>query len=299
MTVLRNDGLSRRPRREPRSSRHHGLVLFFALVFASIALLALSRADNGAITWLRRRTAETLAPALEIASGQAARIRQARQQIGTYFDLFDELERLKQENQQLRQWQTRATELESDLEHYRDLLNGVKDSPFRFVTGRVIAEGRGPFARSCLINAGSLQGIRDGYAVVNGDGLVGRVLDSGERASRVLLVTDLNSRVPVSIGPAHIRGVLIGDNTDLPRLAFLPGGAVIAEGLEVSTSGQDGVLPRGIRIGTVVRAGRGYAVKLHADLSRLEFVSALFADTPMLDLVERSGVSNRILSAGR
>src|SRR5690606_34194086 len=115
----------------------------------------------------------------------------------------------------------------------------------------VIADTRGPFVRSVLVNAGAAQGVKTGYAAVNGDGLVGRTILVGEQASRVILLNDLNSRTPVLVGPSAVRAVLAGDNSAEPLLEFVPEGAGLFVGDEVVTSGDEGLLPRGLRIGVV------------------------------------------------
>ena len=95
-----------------------------------------------------------------------------------------------------------------------------------FVTGSVIADARGPFLRSALINLGRDNGVRVGYAVIDGDGLIGRIVDAGTSVARVLLLNDLNSRIPVLVGPAGIRALVSGDNSAELKLDFLPDGAV-------------------------------------------------------------------------
>ena len=126
--------------------------------------------------------------------------------------------------------------------------------PCTIVTGSVIADARGPFLRSALINLGRDNGVRVGYAVIDGDGLIGRVVDAGSSVARVLLLSDLNSRIPVLVGPAGIRALVSGDNAAELKLEFLPDGASLYAGDEVYTSGSEGVLPRGLRVGVVTGA---------------------------------------------
>lgn len=133
-----------------------------------------------------------------------------------------------------------------------------------------------------LINLGRKQGIRDGYAVIDGDGFIGRVVHSGDKAARAILVNDLNSRIPVVVGPAAVRGVLIGDNSSEPKLEFLPNSAAVYAGDSVSTSGHGGMLPRGLQIGVVAGSDKPYRVRTHASLGDLEFVSVLFYDSPVV-----------------
>lgn len=266
-----------------RKSRSGGLLLF-ALYFLCVVLLVFSRLENSQIREARGILADFVAPVLQAASQPAIYARRGKDQLVDYLDLFHELDRLKEENQNLKHWQWQAQRLERRLESLRGLLNAVEEAALKYTTAQVIADARGPFARSILVNAGRTRAIREGYAVINGDGFVGRVVHAGDSASRVLLVTDLNSRIPVFVGPSAVRAVLVGDNGTTPKLEFLPNSARVFEGDEVSTSGHAGMLPRGLRIGSV-RAGkdkRQFRVQPHAGLSELEYVSILFFDTPVV-----------------
>ncbi len=256
--------------------------LLFALYFASLVLLVFSRLENDHIREVRGLFTELISPVLHAASQPAIYARRSKEQLVDYLDLFEELDRLKEENQTLRAWELRAQRLERRLEHMNALLNAVEETALKFASGHVIADARGPFAKSVLINLGRKQGIRNGYAVINGDGFVGRVVHSGDTAARVILINDLNSRIPVVVGPAAIRAVLVGDNADQPRLEFLPDSAPVFKGDTVSTSGHGGMLPRGLQIGAIAGSSKKYRVRTHATLGELEYVSVLFYDSPVV-----------------
>jgi rod shape-determining protein MreC len=268
-----------RPR---RSWRAPGELLNFTLYFLCAVLLILSRIGHGALIDMRDRFVDLTAPALEVASAPAIMGRQAMARVRSYVGLLGEIDRLKAENDELKQWEWRAKQLERNVAHLRSLLNAVDEPGLHFVTGRVIADTRGPFLRSALINLGRDDGVRVGYAVINGDGLVGRTVDAGNRVARVLLLNDLNSRIPVLVGPAGVRGLASGDNSAELKLDFLPDGATLYPGDEVYTSGSDGVLPRGLRVGVVAGVPGAFKVRPHAELSSLDAVSVLFFDTPAL-----------------
>ena len=186
------------------------------------------------------------------------------------------------ENEQLKHWESRAKLAERNITQLRSLLNAVDEPALHFTSGSVIADARGPFLRSALINLGRDQGVRIGYAVINGDGLVGRTVDAGASVTRVLLLNDLNSRIPVLVGHAGVRALASGDNGAELKLDFLPDGASVHPGNEVFTSGSDGVLPRGLRVGVVTGSPGAFRVRPHADLSALDVVSVLFFDAPAL-----------------
>lgn len=267
---------------EDRSPKGGGGLLF-TLYFACIILLVFSRLENSQIRHIRGLFSDLASPVLQAASQPAIYARRSKEQLVDYLDLFHELDRLKEENQKLRYWRWQAQRFERRLARMRTLLNAVEEPTLDFKTGYVIADARGPFVRSVLINLGRSHGVKNGYAVINGDGFVGRIVHSGANASRAILLSDLNSRIPVLVGPAAVRAVLVGDNSGQPRLEFLPNGIAIHEGDEVATSGHGGMLPRSLQIGVVVSDGvKGYRVRPHAALDELEYVSVLFFDSPVV-----------------
>jgi rod shape-determining protein MreC len=272
--------------RQPRSWRASGELLNFALYFLCAVLLILSRIGHGAVVDLRDRLVDLSAPLLEAASAPVIMGRQTLARARSYVGLTEEIDRLKAENDQLKQWEWRAKLLERNVANLRSLLNAVDEPALHFVTGNVIGDARGPFLRSALINLGRDNGVRVGYAVINGDGLIGRTVDAGASVARVLLLTDLNSRIPVLVGRGGVRGLALGDNSAELKLDFLPDGAVLYPGDEVYTSGNDGVLPRGLRVGVVTGAKGSFRVRPHVELSALDVVSVLFFDTPLLTSVD-------------
>lgn len=284
MSVLRSDPYSRASRTWGRRARGvTGGVTLFALMFTSLALMVMSRLNHTWVHSMRGELVEAMLPTLETVSVPAIRLQQFRRKVGAYVKVLSEIDRLEQQNEQLHRWESRARELEREIARYRELLNAKDTRTFAFVTGRVVADGRGPFARSVILNIGRTEKIRDGYPVVNGKGLVGRTLNAGATASRVLLLTDPNSRVPVVFGKSETRGVLTGDTTSTPPVKFTPQNARPAIGDVVRTSGHGGMFPPGLSIGTVSEVQPVIRVKLHADTDRIDFVSVLLFGRPETD----------------
>jgi rod shape-determining protein MreC len=283
MRVLRNDSFARRSGGNHRR-RSRGVAIF-SLMLLSVALLVLSRIDNSVVHNARRTLVDLAAPALATVTQSLAPVRSLRERLAAMAVTREEMDRLKAANQQLAGWEARARELERRLADLSGLARVVAEAPIEFATVRVIADAGGPFARSVLVNGGSETGLRAGYPVISADGLVGRVLETGPRAARLLLLTDLNSRVPVLIGEQHVRGILAGDNTPSPRLVHLPAHVQVAAGEAVVTSGVGGLFPRGLRIGIVAATDAGPRVALHARLDEIEHVSVLFHFSPALDLI--------------
>ena len=146
--------------------------------------------------------------------------------------------------------------------------------------------------------------MKPGFPVIDAQGLVGRLLETGSRVARVLLLTDLNSRIPIEIGRLGVRGIMVGDNGVTPRIEHLPADALIAVGDDVSTSGVGGIFPRGLRIGTVTDDGTSFRVAPRARFDELDYVSVLLYESPSLEAAagdksgrNRDAVSRRVGSS--
>ena len=250
------------------------------LFFLSFALMALSRLDHPAIKELRAEAEALVAPALSTAMLPLDPARRLARQVQSSYDGFAELERLKGENQRLKQMESRARDLERKIGELANLTKTLEQQRIEYRTVRVIATSNGGFLHSALLEAGTEQGIRVGQPVINADGLLGRIVEAGRRTSRVLLLTDINSRVPVMVGANQVRAILAGDNLPEPRIALLPQGATIDNGEEITTSGLGGMFPRGLRIGIAALTPGGARAQLDAELGDLEYVSVLLFDNP-------------------
>jgi rod shape-determining protein MreC len=249
---------------------------YSALVLAAFALMLLGKADIIIIERARVAVTDAVVPVLEILSEPASSLMRVVDKIVEMRDLHSGFERLKQENKQLRQWRDVAAELQAENLALRRLTHFVPPKSPKVITGRVISNTGGPFVRSILVNVGSGQGVRRGMAAVTGTGFVGVVVEVGERHSRVLLMTDLNSQIPVVVQTTRDPGVVSGDNSARPRLFFLPQNARVSAGDPVVTSGAGGVLPAGLLVGVISAiSDAGARVKPLVDWDRLEFVRFL------------------------
>lgn len=254
---------------------------FLALIALSIALLFLGKANVGVIEALRTRTTDILTPVLVTISEPVDAFHKAVSRVQRLTSLIEENERLREENARLLRWQAVGRTLEQENENYRQLLNALSDPLVLPITARVVGDSGGPFVRTLLVNAGRRDGVHVGQAVVAPLGLVGRIAEVGDRSARVLLLTDLNSRIPVVLEQSRHKGILVGDNSAFPRLEFLPATAAVAPGDRVVTSGDGGMLPAGRPIGIISSVtDQRVRVQTFTDWSRLEYVSVLRYDLP-------------------
>ncbi len=250
--------------------------MFFSLVVAAFAVMLLGKAETVVVDRARVLVADMLTPILGMASRPAGAVADAVENLRELAVLRSENERLKAQNEQLLTWVAQARHLDGENRRLRQLLQFVPEQAANQVTGRVVADSNGPFVRSVLVNAGAGDGVQRGHAALSGAGLVGRVAEVGRRSARVLLITDLNSRVPVLVESSRQRAILIGDNGPRPALQHLPPDLELAPGARIVTSGEGGVFPPGVPVGVVAKADAGVArVRPFADLERLEYLRLL------------------------
>ena len=188
-----------------------------------------------------------------------------------------ENERLVKENVRLKEWYRSAIALSAENKSLKRMMNASFERPAAFLTTRVIADHNRAFSQTLLVPVGSGQGVQKNQAVLSENGLIGRVIEVGERSARILLVTDINSRIPVMVEGQDLHAVLAGGNTASPALAHLPAEAMseakIANGMTVMTSGKGGIFPPGLPIGRAVLQEDGDVhVDLLSDLGRLFIV---------------------------
>ena len=246
---------------------------FVLLAAAAVALMLLSKSNSGAVERFRVVVLDAASPVLEVLSQPAITISRVTEEVRYLVYLHDENSRLREENARLKHWRAAAIHLQQKNVGLSALLGARNDPASSFVAARVIGDSGGPFVRTALLNSGARDGVTKGQAAINGDGLVGRIAEVGVRSSRILLVTDLNSRVPVILEPSRDRGVLEGDNSNRLRLSYLPAGAQVSPGDRVVTSGHGGVFPPELPIGVVTAVADGIIhVQPFVQFQRLDYV---------------------------
>ncbi len=275
---------------------------FASLVAACFLLLVVQRAEVPVLEKLRIAAVDFLAPTVDFVSSPITTVTEFAEDFRSLVSLRAENAELKAEIERLRQWRDVALRLDVENQSLRTLVNYAPPPGGKQITGRVIADAGGAYVRNLLIAVGASQGVVRGLAAVSGEGFIGRVTDVGERTTRVLLITDLNSKIPVTVGARAERAVLAGDNSALPRLIYLTQENDVAPGDPVVTSGHGGMLPPGLPIGTVETVSeRGVTVRPLADWQRIDHVRLLdygLAQTPASDL-PTSGAPARPVSGPR
>jgi rod shape-determining protein MreC len=246
---------------------------FALLMMAAIGLMMLGKVDAVLFDAMRARVTDAVAPILDAFSRPTAAVANGIDNLQSLARLREENARLRAENAALQQFQQAAYRLEAENLSLRALMNYNPEARHAFITGRVIAGDRGAFVRSLAISLGADHGVRDGQAVLGSRGLIGRIVQTGARSARLLLITDLNARIPVLVERSRHRAVLGGDNSDQPRLLHLPAEIDVHVGDRIVTSGHGRLFPAGLPVGIVVLVEEGLVrVMPLEDLDRLEYV---------------------------
>ena len=248
------------------------LSLTLCALFA-VVIAFLGRADAAFFDRVRVTLSDFAEPALSQMRTPLVAVERWVDNAGSFLTTFQDNIALKKQNAELHKWQNVALSLENKLHRYEILLNAVRDPVLPTVTARVIGEASRPFIKSMVLNVGAEQQVKKGQAVVDERGLLGRIYVTGQNTSWVILLTDLNSRVPVVIEPFHRRAILTGDNTPAPQLELDVGDGPVKPGDRVVSTGDGGLLPPDLPIGTVMREGTTLRVVLFARPGTSDFVS--------------------------
>ncbi|MBI1218429.1 MAG: rod shape-determining protein MreC [Rhodobacteraceae bacterium] len=251
-------------------------ILVGMMAFVLIALFLLWRVDSPRVERFRTMLVDRFVPSFSWLMLPVTRVTVMAESFQSYVRIYEQNQELRRELQQMKAWKEAALQLEQKNAKLLDLNQVRLDPSLTHVTGVVLADSGSPFRQSVLLNVGARDGIVDGWAVMDGLGLVGRVSGVGETTSRVILLTDSNSRIPVTIEPSGQHALLQGDNTAIPPIDFVENPDLVRPGDQVVSSGDGGVFPAGLLVGQVAEGpDRRLKVRLAADYERLDFLRVL------------------------
>lgn len=246
------------------------------LLLCLLGLFLVWRIDSPRVERFRAQVVDRIVPNFEWAMAPVTGTINILRDFQSYQRIYQQNQELRRELQQMKAWKEAALQLEQENARLLDLNNVQLDPRLTFITGVVMADSGSPFRQSVLINVGARDGIVDGWAAMDGLGLVGRTSGVGERTARVVLLTDTSSRVPVTIQPSGQKAMVVGDNTAAPPVDFIEDLDQVRAGDRVLTSGDGGVFPPGLAIGQIAKDPNGrIRVRLAADTERLEFLRVL------------------------
>ena len=251
-------------------AKKFALVLLFLSAFV---LMLVNKTDTAIIEKTSSLATDVVSPVIDVLVIPA-------RAVADVYDYLKELKQIHQENQELRrenrkllQAKDRAQALEIENRILARLLNYVTPPEAKFITARVIAEEGDAFSHSLIAYTGEAKGVRKGQVVLSNRGVVGRIEQVGKLYSKIILITDINSKIPVMVERTRVRGILTGDNTPTPKMVFIPLEAELTVGDRIVTSGVAGVFPAGLPIGKISSIEKNNVkIKTFTNLERLEYV---------------------------
>ncbi|MCL4116482.1 UNVERIFIED_CONTAM: hypothetical protein GTU68_046059 [Idotea baltica] len=262
-----------------------------------LAVFLVWRIDNTRAERFRSAVIDKVVPNMDWAMTPITKISQMAEDFQSYERIYQQNQELRRQLQQMKAWREAALQLEQENARLLDL-NNVKLNPRRtYLSGELITDSGSPFRQSAIINIGKRDGVKEGWAAMDGLGLVGHIAGLGENTSRVIFVTDTASNIPVVIKPSDQKAILIGDNSLLPQLQFIESINQIKPGDRVFTSGDGGVFPSGLLVGQVALGADGILrTKLSADYRRLKFLR-IIRHTPATPIAEPDRLIGPVLPA--
>ena len=195
--------------------------------------------------------------------------------VKTHFTFYDDYQNLKNELYILKAQQSEIEFLKMQNKELKIVILDVLHTNIKNVIAKVILDKQSPFLKSIILNKGTNSNLKKGMAVLHKKNMVGRIVEVNYLSSRVLLVNDLNSKIPVKIQPSGENAIMSGEGNNLASLDFLPKLSTIEEENIVFTSGSDGVFDDGIPIGKITEIEGKFYVKFFSDLNQINFVTVI------------------------
>lgn len=268
-----------------------GVLLAIALLVGAVALVVMRTGRAPGTEAAMQTGDDAAASAGRVATGPARAGENVFDRLGAMWTASERVQDLERQNAELQKWRELAERLAERNRRYEQLLRMPEDAfgegagIENAIAAQLVLDSGGPFTRTLVANAGADHGVRAGYIALNENGLVGRVVSVGRRSSRVLMLDDYTSRIPVIGEGSRVRAVMAGHATrppelvlypyqvQAPRLDFIVGAQSLREGERIITSGDGGLFPRGIPVGTARRdADGGWHVALAAAQRPIDFV---------------------------
>ena len=195
-----------------------------------------------------------------------------------HINLYGDYNSLIEENNELKNNISKSKFLELENTQLRKLIEEQVSSSSNLVSARVMLDKQSPYLNSLIINIGSNKNIKKGMAALDGKNFIGRIVDVNYFSSRILLVSDLNSKIPVLSEPSGAHAILSGHGKNKPTLEYLPKNHGLKEGDKIYTSGKEGIFSPGIPIGDIKIEKNEVQVSLFSELDQITFINIKLSD---------------------
>ena len=245
----------------------------FVLIILSIIFIFVETVEKKPLNYIRSFIKDTIYRGSLIVSYPSKGFQNFSINVKEHLNLYSKYNKLKKENDELKSNISKSDFLELENTQLRKLIDEQVASSSNLVSARVMLDKQSPYLNSFIINIGNNKNIKNGMAVLHGENFIGRIVDVNFFSSRVLLISDLNSKIPVLIEPSAHHGILSGRGTNEPTLEYLPENHKIQNGDKVYTSGKEGIFSPGVPIGEVKIDAKVIKVSLFSELNQITFVN--------------------------
>ena len=246
-----------------------------ALIIASIILLSLEAIDSKSLNFVRSVVKDVVYRTSFIASMPGNFITSVSTKVQNYFEVYEQYEIVKSKLQQLENQKNQINYLKIENDKLKKVIDDTNVYNYESITTKVLVDKKSPFLKSVILNKGFNSGLKKGMPVLDGSYFIGRITEANYLSSRVLLISDLNSKIPVLIEPMGYRAIMSGNGEKPALLEFLPKNHQLEVGSLVYTSGTDGIFFPGIPIGRVELIEKKFHIKFFSDLNQLYLANVI------------------------
>ena len=247
--------------------------LIAVLFVSALAWMVMSKADSFVLEKTSNVVLQVFNPIIRVVQMPAQFVYGVYERIKDISYVYAENKKLRKENIDMLLLKNQLRTLKTENRLLARLLNYMPPPEATFVTAKIVAEEGDGFSHSLIAYIGDTDKVKEGQVVLGAESVVGRVETVAGRYVRVLLFTDINSKIPVLVERSRERGILSGDNTTVPKLQFTALNADIRPGDMLVTSGVAGVFPAGLPVGIISRIGEDEIdVETITDIPQLEYV---------------------------
>ena len=245
----------------------------FVLAVISILLIFFDTIDTKPINKIRSFIKDIVYRTAVVANYPTKIFTGSYNLVEDHFSVYKNYNNLKKENEELKSKYSTSEFLELENSQLRKLIDEQTQSKSNLISARVLLEEQSPYLNSFVINIGANKELKNGMAALDGKNFIGRIVDVNFFSSRILLVTDLNSKIPVITEPSGNHAILSGHGDDRPTLEYVSDNHQIQDGDKVYTSGKEGIFTPGIPIGETKIEKEIIKVELYSKLNEISFVN--------------------------
>jgi rod shape-determining protein MreC len=243
------------------------------LVFLSIFIIILSGINFTPIKKLKSLINEVVYRSSFVVSLPENLIKNSYLKIERYSNFYREYNINKKELENLKSKEISSKIIISENKELKNLIEDYTLSSNK-ILAKVIVDHKSPFLRTIIINKGSSEGLVIGTNIYDKKYLVGRVIEVNYKSSRVLLLSDLNSNVPISITPGNVQAIIVGNGKNSGEIKYIKDNLIeeIEDESIAYTSGTGSIFKSGIPIGRIKIVDNKFLVNFYSDYDQLKYV---------------------------